>query len=534
MENKSKIEEKSKIVKKSKHNYKIKLEKELKDKIKIKKFIKKKLKEHNVYVKKKDIKFKSNIKEDAFFEFLNNQENEIFKNILNKKYPLFDIEIDISSFIFPQIESFPITKKKKFELIEDTLKKSEYISYFHINKKSVIIKLKDIFYPLDYISFYKSISVNGRISEIYLPSKNFNEGLKNDKSINSGKIETCSKDFDTEYKPIDETYRIRVYNEFINELKVLKLPLSIVYDEFLDCFDHIDTFIYLEESSEWPTDIIAIECALTAFYCQIYLKSKYRHSINNNWVILKYKEIFFKVRIKFRSIKLYDNKFFNSHFMPALPRYNDFENYIRIFLSAHGYLDYFHPILIKIIALRYQKKTPGSAFVCFLKNGVREFCYDWEKKIFSSDSKYDYKNLNNDKNYNREVSFYEFKVFSDHWSISFKIDEIIINRLNILIRKVYQNISKINLMICTYNTRMILKPSIRDYDFVLSDEYIPNSFKVGNLERKLIFELDDDIAYYFYSAYNRILMVKMKCAEKMLGIHYIVLNTGFRYLLEVK
>lgn len=93
----------------------------------------------------------------------------------------------------------------------------------------------------------------------------------------------------------------QIYAEFIEHLKSLSLPLSIVSDDLLHESTNIlllyDCYVYLEESGQWPKDLDAIDCAKTAFYCQLYSKSKYRVMIDKKYCVFKYKEIYFKVKI---------------------------------------------------------------------------------------------------------------------------------------------------------------------------------------------------------------------------------------------
>lgn len=97
-------------------------------------------------------------------------------------------------------------------------------------------------------------------------------------------------------KPVQHAYA-----EFVEHLKSLSLPLSIVSDDLL--YEHTsitplyECYVYLEESSQWPRDRDAIDCAKTAFYCQLYSKSKYRVMIDEKFCIFRYNEFYFKVKI---------------------------------------------------------------------------------------------------------------------------------------------------------------------------------------------------------------------------------------------
>lgn len=99
-----------------------------------------------------------------------------------------------------------------------------------------------------------------------------------------------------EQRPVQQTYA-----EFIEHLKSLSLPLSIVSDDLLyENTNNLllyDCYIYLEESRQWPKDQDAIDCAKAAFYCQLYSKSKHRVMINKNYCVFKYKGFYFKVKI---------------------------------------------------------------------------------------------------------------------------------------------------------------------------------------------------------------------------------------------
>jgi len=112
--------------------------------------------------------------------------------------------------------------------------------------------------------------------------------------------------FDQILLPYQKPPNIQIkYAEFVEHLKSLKLPLSVVGEDILfentNILPTFDVFVYLEASSQWPKDAEAVDCAKTAFYCQLYLKSKYRHAISRDWCVFKYKDLYFKIKILIKS-----------------------------------------------------------------------------------------------------------------------------------------------------------------------------------------------------------------------------------------
>lgn len=394
--------------------------------------------------------------------------------------------------------------KKNFLIeIKERLDSLNEILYFIVSKLIIYIKLDSSYQPIDYLKLYQNLGIKIKINEIYFPVE--------------GK-----------YQNYNNSERLRIYNELINHLRNIDLPLRIVYDEFVDNFNMIHTFIFLEESRAWPDKLDAIKCAITAFYCQIFLKSRYRYEINYEYVVLKYKDIFFRVQIKFKTQNQMHNLNENPAdiielYRPYIAIYSDLEHYIRIFMSAHGYLRYFPDILIKKYAEKYSNLSPGRGFVNFLKSGFRDFLVESENNVFKIDI--------NEKSYtiydNSPSENNKFKSFT------YVIDQVVLNRFCLLMKKILYNLQKLDLKLEKYSTLELLRPYIKDYDFVLSNEPFKKSKKVEDIKFRLNFDLDENLGYYFHNTIDNMIMVKCKKPFKKLIMYYVILQTGFKYCLVI-
>lgn len=207
--------------------------------------------------------------------------NPIFSNIL-KKQDVFDLTCYLDS---SKLSEDYDEDKIRFKIEKSFRNRMEYVYIDKIDKEYFIgiklskeayleIKNSDVeeyLYPYKFILFDKTLKITDFRFDQFLCNYNKPKNIQ------------------------------RIYAEFIEHLKVLNLPLSIVSDDILfentNILPIYDVYLYLESSSKWPKDIEAIDCAKTAFYCQMYLGSKFRHTVKKDYCIFKYKGFYFKTRI---------------------------------------------------------------------------------------------------------------------------------------------------------------------------------------------------------------------------------------------
>lgn len=250
-------------------------------------------------------KYKINKKYDTEIE-------EMFeKNILNDKLPLsalyntFILNMSKKSPIFQSIlkkqDVFDLTcylnesklsedeEKIKFRIEKSFRSRMEYVYVEKINKEYFIgVKLsKDAYLEIK----------NSDVEEYLYPYK----FMLFDKSL-----EITDFRFDQFMFNYNRPKNIqKIYAEFIEHLKTLNLPLSVVSDDLLfentNILPIYEVYLYLEPSSQWPEDTEVINCAKTAFYCQMYLGSKFRHSVKKDYCVFKYRGFYFKTKILIKS-----------------------------------------------------------------------------------------------------------------------------------------------------------------------------------------------------------------------------------------
>lgn len=207
--------------------------------------------------------------------------SKLFKNIMKKKY-VFDLTCNIAA---SSLDEYLSTDQLVQKLEQSFKGRIEY-AHVEFRDSQIFIGLKfssTIYSPLkeynvpDYVYPYKLLLFE---KSIKITDYTFDQLL-----------------FDYQIpKDIQKTYL-----RFMEHLKTLDLPLSITYGELLHSCINIssifDVFIHLEASSEWPKEQKAIDYAKAAFYCQIYLKSKYRYSVCKEYCVFHYEEFYFKVKI---------------------------------------------------------------------------------------------------------------------------------------------------------------------------------------------------------------------------------------------
>ena len=211
--------------------------------------------------------------------------NKMFENILKKKY-LFDLKC--------RIECSKLSNDYTSEKIQLLLQKNfkNRLEYAHVEKDSneykICLKFNDEIY---------STLKNAEVEEFLIPYKLlvFDEKLKISDFLIS----------DILFSPETPKAPQKAYAEFIEHLKSLKIPLRIISDFLLfENTNILSTYfvdIYLPETSQWPKEQSAIDCAKTAFYCQLFLKSQYRLAISKEYCVFKYKGFQFIVKILLKS-----------------------------------------------------------------------------------------------------------------------------------------------------------------------------------------------------------------------------------------
>ncbi|EJW03488.1 hypothetical protein EDEG_02184 [Edhazardia aedis USNM 41457] len=447
----------------------------------------------------------------------------IFRNILNKKR-VFDFSF--------QLKTIKCEKKNLKKMLKKSFKgRVEYIYIQKIESKYLI-----------YIKFilnriYKPLKTNMDISKHVIPYFLVERALS--KSYNFNEItfnEFCIENFDM------QTNEKQKISEIINHLRELILPLKVIdsycfssyYKKTLACNELHEFMLQLETSKQWPNDAEARKIAKTAFYCLIFKKSRYKHKICPDYVILKCKGSFFKFTIKLKdemTIDILLHKF--AEIIKGKSKiFHEAVIFMKRYLGAHGYYPlHLSDIYIEAIALYlYDNEMPIGLFV----RKFMEFDFNMKSKTFNITL-----NQFHDNNYDK---------------LCIKLDnccEIIDNpnrdimrRLCLLNKKVINsNLQTISSKF-TIKNNMFFKPCLNDYDLVFSMkakfEYesiidrqisdfplgVPSTLSDNRLLRDL-----EEFAYFFYSPTYEILMVKVFDYNNLaLVTNLILLQTSFKFL----
>lgn len=85
-------------------------------------------------------------------------------------------------------------------------------------------------------------------------------------------------------------------------LRSIELPLSISSYELVSAETSLlpvrDVLLSMVDSAtKWPDDREAVACLKAAFYCQFYEKSKYRHELDRESFVLRYRKCYYRFRI---------------------------------------------------------------------------------------------------------------------------------------------------------------------------------------------------------------------------------------------
>lgn len=310
---------------------------------------------------------------------------------------------------------------------------------------------------------------------------------------------------------IDEVYFNVKYDEqnilrLVMILKKIQLPLKILY------YENNDDILFLHvENRNWPTQKEAIECVKSALLCHIYSHCKLSYGITRKALFLKFNNEVYKVVIIHEDRRLEDkksdvNQNNDNKVLTSLKTYKSFhigkkiaKRYIKLYLNAHGYFPfYINNYELDGLLEAMNSVNPGQLFVMFLK---------LKKEML--------------KNF-------------------LMLDTVLMDRLSKLNSKVLYYITHEVFI----NDDRLLRPSINDYDFVLSkkrykthsDKFITVSendeckFVLGKIEVDDLFGLGS-YAYLLYSEYNQILMVKMKNIKFLpLVINVLLVKTYFHYI----
>ncbi|ELA41499.1 uncharacterized protein VICG_01483 [Vittaforma corneae ATCC 50505] len=444
--------------------------------------------------------------------------SRLFENIMKGKY-IFDLTCHLNS---PYVDADPNGDDLACKLEKSFLNRIEYV---HVERQDSKIFIG--------VRFNKNIYMELKGSEVH-------EYLYPYRLLLFDKlVKITDYTFDQLLFSYTKPRDVKVkYAEFVEHLKTLKLPLSITFDDLLfentNILPIFDVFIYLESSSQWPKDQDAIDCAKTAFYCQLYLKSKYRHSVSKEYCVFKYDEFYFKVRILIKSDFSAKYKVLMGLGSAVNKLDEDFHRKAHmaktIFARLGLYPLCFDDCFVDVICLALGHGVIGdSKFVDNLLN----FNFD----IFGSSFDLETLKLSKDGSNTKMLKIcYTNSVFSlplpDRQIIeetktklrSLQIPEVLLDEDFIL------------------QADHILDFDTSEYDIVLSKKYIPgfseiignitDSFDLGTPEFKefskgILFKM----GYFYYNSLSRMLFIKAKTdVDTDLFANLLILETSFEYI----
>lgn len=93
----------------------------------------------------------------------------------------------------------------------------------------------------------------------------------------------------------------KIFAEFMEHLKSIEIPVSISsYDLFngeSNILPVYEVVLYMCASARWPKESEAKEAVKAAIYCQYYSKSEYGAAVDRRYVVFRYKDMLFRIRI---------------------------------------------------------------------------------------------------------------------------------------------------------------------------------------------------------------------------------------------
>lgn len=206
------------------------------------------------------------------------KENPLFLRILKGEY-LFDIKFLIKNSIFDENVKF--------------LSENEKIDYFY-HESSQLIKNENS--EEDTLKYFVGIKFKPNIFKDYLEEYKLLENL----NFNLNDLIFLNPVFHINNSLLSEKDPSLLFLELVQHLKGLKLPLLItdchIRSPRTNITNIFDCYIELQNSN-WPEDLSAISIAKSAFYCDLYSKSSFRHFIHEDYCVFKYGNIFFKIKI---------------------------------------------------------------------------------------------------------------------------------------------------------------------------------------------------------------------------------------------
>lgn len=451
--------------------------------------------------------------------FISMSESEkVFEGILKDKYA-FDLTCMINTKSIGQVDSETEIASK---LQRSFLKRLKYV-HVECNGAEIFIGLK----------FTKEIYTqlkNCDLEPYLYPYKLllFDESIK-----------ITDYKFDQPIIPYNEPSDIQIkYAEFIEHLKTLNLPLAVVGDDILfqktNIINIFDIFIYLEASSQWPKDESAVECAKTAFYCQMYAKSKYRHSISREYCIFKYKNLYFKIKILIKS--------------DISPRYNvliglqnvvkkhgcSFQRKIRmaktIFASLGLYPLHFDDYFVDLISLVVGSEVVGDSK--FIEN-LLSFNFDFKNDTFDLEALKLFKST-----HDSEVLKIRYR--NDVFNFTLPSPDLI-NNIKNTFKTIKNTIYTLNSDFYPQNVDLFTL-DVSEYDVVLSRDSISGSVEIlGNITDSFDLGTPDikefkvlpifRMASFYYNPLSKILLAKIDTDTNIeLFTNLLILETSFGYL----
>lgn len=457
----------------------------------------------------------------AFFLMHMSQTCKMFENMLKKKY-LFDLicRLDASklskSYDADQIHSLLMKKYKT---------RAEYV---HIESENSEFKI--------FVKF---------TSEIYLPLKNEDVPdylIPYKLLIFSDELKITDFIFeDVLFTPESPKNIHKIYAEFMEHLKSLNIPLPITSDDLLFentsvlPFYHVN--IYLPESSQWPKDQDAIECAKAAFYCQLYLKSQYRAVINKEYCVFKYKGVHFIVKILLKSDFSVKHKILTKVHEIIKTKGEIFFRKVILIKTILGNLGLypliFDDFLVDSLVLMVDKTFIGDAK--FLKEFIN-FDFNLENRVLDLENQklYSHSSSNATKSLKiayKDLTFNMILPSSEHFTM------------------LKEKLSKLTVLKCgliseefSLQTDSMLSVASKEFDFILSkDHFVGMNEIIGNFSNQ--FDLGTPImkeftgnslskaANFLYNPFSHTLMVKAHADFDIDLLKNLIINeTSFEYI----
>lgn len=328
------------------------------------------------------------------------------------------------------------------------------------------------------------------------------------------------------------------YAEFVEHLKTLKLPLSITSDDLVfentNILSIFDVFIYLESSSQWPRDQDAIDCAKAAFYCQLYLKSKYRHAVSKEYCVFKYRDFYFKVKILIKPDFSAKYKVLMSLGRAINKLNEDFWRKVHmakaIFAALGLYPLHFDDYFIDVICLALGHSVIGDAKFIDVLLG-----FDFD--VFGSSFDLETFRFSKGDSGTRVLKVcYKDSVCSLSLPDRKIVDEVKARLCSLRVPEMLFDKSFI------LQTDHILDMEMAEYDIVLSKEHvsgfseiignITDNFDLGTPEFKevtngILFKM----SYFYYNPLSRMLFIKARTDVDIdLLANMLILETSFEYI----